>query len=175
MTAGAGNLADWADVALAVKPPIVRLVASGVQLVAHNTVTPMQFGVGSEVFDDNVWHDEVTNNTRITPSIPGVYEVGGSIALGGRTDYVTAYGWLRQNGSGATGGTAFAPAGKLTLPATQINSTVMIHVPVSKIAFNGTDWIEMCTQITNGAAAGQNTAVSFQFTTVFELKFLYKV
>lgn len=165
------NLAEAIDddVTLVDTRPRVRLVAQSTQSIAHNTATAIQFGVSSEVLDTGSWHDTVTNNTRITPDIAGYYEGFGAVALGGRTDYVTQQAWFRTNGS-----TGVPPASKPPLSATQINSTDMIPLATATVFLNGTtDYIEMMTQHTNGAAVAQLTAVSFQFASVFELKLAY--
>jgi hypothetical protein len=158
-----------ADVASVDSRPRARLVAQATQSIAHNTATALQFGASSETLDASNWHDTVTNNTRLTPTIQGWYEVWGAVALGNRTDYITMYSWIRQNGS-----TAIPPATKPPLPSVQIASTNMLPVTPVTVFMNGsTDYLELMTQHTNGAAVAQLTALSFQFASTFELKLAY--
>lgn len=172
MTAGAGQLADWTDVLYTVTPPSVRLVAQATQSMAHNTVVPIQFAAGSEVLDNYGWHDETTNNTRVVPTLQGWYEVSGSVAFGGRTDYVTMQSFIRTAGANVQ-----APAGKPALPATQISSTTMVPAGgIVTVYCNGTtDYIELCAQHTNGASAAQVTQASGQFTSTLEVKLKYRL
>jgi hypothetical protein len=69
----AGDKAFWSDLANAVFPPLVRLVAQTTQAIP--AATAVQFGAGSEEVDTHNFHDAVTNNTRITPTVAGWYRL----------------------------------------------------------------------------------------------------
>jgi hypothetical protein len=170
MTAGSGNLADWADVARAVDPPRIRLVTNATQAtLTSGTAVAIAFGVGTEITDPNGFHDEVTNNTRVTPNIAGTYEIRGAVAFGGRTDYTSVQAFVRTNAA-----TVWAPAGKVILSATQINSTLMVPFGPLLIPFNGsTDYVELMAQQSNGAAAAGSAVASLQLASVLELIYRY--
>lgn len=158
------------DVASLATRPRTRLVAQATQSIAHNTAVALQFGTSSEVLDTANWHDTVTNNSRITPTIEGWYEAWGAVALGGRTDYTNEQAWFRTAGVNAIPGAAKPP-----ISSTQLNGTVMLIPAPATIYFNGTtDYIELMVQHTNGASAAPTTVVSFQFTSTLELKLAYK-
>lgn len=57
--------------------------------VPNATFTIMAFGSGSEIIDVGGWHDESTNNTRITPTVAGVYRLTAYLdSASGGTDYI---------------------------------------------------------------------------------------
>lgn len=58
---------------LVAQPPTCRLSQATTQNLTNATDTALTFGVGSEEWDSHGFHDEVTNNTRITPTVSGVY------------------------------------------------------------------------------------------------------
>ena len=56
--------------------PICRLSQQAAQTGnASGATLTLSFGSGSEVVDTDGFHDETTNNTRITPNKPGWYRV----------------------------------------------------------------------------------------------------
>lgn len=171
MTAGSGQLADWTDVLYAVAPPAARLVQQSSQAVAHNTATAITFGVGSEVRDDYLFHDETVNPSRLIPKIAGWYEVWGAVSLGGKTDFTSLTAFLRTNGA-----TAVAPAHKPALPSgATTNQTVILPVPAAQILFNGsTDYVEIVAQFVNTAAGAGSTVVSFQLASTLECKLIQR-
>lgn len=80
----AGDKAFWSDLANAVNPPIVQLVAqSGGQSLT--AAAALSFGAGSEVIDTHNFHDTTINPTRITPTIAGTYRLTASVLCAANT------------------------------------------------------------------------------------------
>jgi len=70
--------------------------------VPNATFTVMAFGSGTEIIDVGGWHDTSTNNTRITPSIAGVYRLTAYLdSASGGADYILLR--ARKNGSAQSG------------------------------------------------------------------------
>src|SRR3954467_11462650 len=80
--------------------PIVRMVQSVAQTaIASGTITACTFT--TEDVDSNGFHDNVTNNSRITPNVAGWYRFHGAVSFTGQTDYTVVQAYLRINGSGS--------------------------------------------------------------------------
>lgn len=77
----AGDLAIWADVADAVRPPMTKLVQQALQALANATNVAITFAAGSEEIDTHNWHDVVTNNTRVTVTKTGRYRIDATVAV----------------------------------------------------------------------------------------------
>lgn len=76
---------------------VCLLRATTTQTFAATTTTAIQFGTGTTVRDSLNWHNEATNNTRITVSLAGMYRFTGTVACSG--DMGTGgYLMLRKNG-----------------------------------------------------------------------------
>ena len=80
--------------------PIVRLVQSNApQSLTSGLATPLQFDAASEIFATPGFHNGVTNNTRITPNIPGYYEFHGTASFAvGSSNYVQILAAIAKNG-----------------------------------------------------------------------------
>jgi hypothetical protein len=158
----AGDKAYWSDVTNAVNPPSGRLVqqAAGVHAVANNAMVAMQFGAGSEEWDSPGFHDTVTNNSRVTPTVAGKYLVHGAVSLAGRSDYSSIEAVIAKNG------TAVPPASTIAVGA---SNTTEVHNASALVSCNGTtDYFEVQARQVNVAAASVNTVVSAQFASVLE-------
>jgi hypothetical protein len=59
------------------RPPAVIVYHSVSQSIAHNTSTPVVFD--SELDDPEAWHSTVTNPSRITVAVAGLYLAIGSV------------------------------------------------------------------------------------------------
>lgn len=151
------QLADYT-----VNRPLVRLVATSAQALADNTATAIQFGVGSDIIDTHDFHNESSNNTRITPSIPGVYRFSGSVLFEGQTTAVVSNAFLRLNGA-----TSLAPAGRGTPPGTLAFG---LSTTLEQEMNGSTDYMELVGQ--QDSAGADNTNQSSQFSCVFECEFL---
>lgn len=147
--------------------PVVRLVQQATQNFADNVTQAVTFGAGSDDIDTNNFHDEVTNNNRITPTVAGIYEVHGVTCFGGRSDYRILDAWIRKNGV-----TSLAPAGRRNLGA-QVSATNQTPESTCLVSMNGTtDYIEMLAVQTNTGVVTVATAVGTQLASVLEMKFV---
>lgn len=146
-----------------VDKPMVRLVAQSAQSISHNTAATVQYGTGSEEIDTNGFHSESSNNTRITPTVPGIYAARVTYATGGRSDYTWIQTGVLRNGS------AMAPWVRV---GPNTNNTVRGVSAEALVQMNGTsDYVEHHVQQVNGASAAQNTNASSQYSCVFELEY----
>lgn len=64
--------------------PVVRVTPSAIQTIPISTATALAFD--TEVYDYEATHDNVTNNSRLTLSTPGVYLLGGAVQCQNNTD-----------------------------------------------------------------------------------------
>lgn len=136
--------------------PLVRLVQAVVQVLADNTAVAVTFT--TEDIDTHGYHDNVTNNSRITPLIAGYYTVRGAVMFEALATPVFTACWIRKNGS-----TGLAPAARG--PGSTNAQGAFTAVLVS---MNGsTDYVELVAQ--QDSAGADNTNVSSQYTSVLEL------
>jgi hypothetical protein len=144
----------------ALNKPVGRLRQGTAQTgIVNSTTTAVTFAAGDEIDTDN-FHDIATNNTRVTPTVAGVYRVTGAVSIAGNTDYTQVQCFFQKNG------TALAPAHRITPSATS-NTLVL---PVSaEIQCNGTtDYFEIAFNLSRSGAGTAGTAVSSQFASVLE-------
>lgn len=103
--------------------------------------------MNTEILDPLNWHDNATNNSRITPTIPGFYTVIGNVQLAGGTGGTNPRRWaaIRVNGSTQYFGTVFpASAGAVNLG---------MQVVVPDLQLNGsTDYVELMAGQDSGSA-----------------------
>jgi hypothetical protein len=117
------------------------------------------FAAADEI-DTHNFHDIAVNNTRVTPTVAGIYRVSGGVCVSGQTDYTQVQAFLAKNGTG------IAPAHRIT-PGTTTQTLVL---PVSaEIQCNGSsDYFEIYGSATRSGAGNWATAVSVQFASVLE-------
>jgi len=145
--------------------PVVRIVQATAQSIANNTTdTSVTFGAGSTDIDTHSFHSEVTNNTRITPLIAGIYRFTGTIvyaAVGAAGVFLAAN--LAKNG------TPIAPRTRLSLNASSQQRSVSIDAIY--VSMNGsTDYCELQTvQSTGGALL---TTVGSPYASVFNAEYV---
>jgi hypothetical protein len=168
MTAVAGGPVQSADVtalaALTTGRPLVRLVQQATQSLADNTVTALTFGAGSEVFDTHGFHDVVTNNTRITPSVAGYYRAVGALWIPNATTTASMEARINKNGTVQQIGRTKPDT------ANAIGSSVTVECIVS---MNGTtDYVELAGMQDDTGGTARSTSVSTGFSSTFELEFL---
>lgn len=77
------------------------LTKSATQAITTATETAVSFD--GEVFDTDNYHDNTTNNTRLTAPATGYYMVGGSVELDGLADAKNAIVRIRKQGTNANG------------------------------------------------------------------------
>lgn len=130
--------------------------------ISSGVTTAVTFAAADEL-DTGNFHDPATNNSRVTPTTAGVYNVSGAVSLAGATDFTQVQAVLAKNGS------PLAPAHRITPSATS-NTLVL---PVSaKIQCNGTtDYFEIYFSATRSGGGTVATAVSSQFASVLEWEF----
>lgn len=98
----AGDKALWSDVADAINPPITKLVqqVAGQQTaLATGADTVLTFGAGSEEIDTHNYHDTVTNNSRVTPTKAGYYEIEIRPIYAFSTTITAVGTFVRKNGA----------------------------------------------------------------------------
>lgn len=127
--------------------------------LASGASVAITFAAADEI-DTHNFHDIAVNNTRVTPTVAGVYAVKGGVSLAGANDYTQVQAFLAKNGN------ALAPAHRIT-PGTTTQTLVL---PVAcEIQCNGsTDYFEIYGQATQVDAGVWATAVSSQFACVLE-------
>ena len=120
---------------------------SGGQSIAHNTVVTLNFN--TEDLDPLGWHDNVTNNHRITPTVAGWYQSSFGTSWQADADYTFAKTVLRKNGTEPT----------VSQSATAVVSLgdVDANAGLPLMSMNGTtDYLDLVVFQTN-TSAGTNT------------------
>ena len=77
-----------------------RVTDVGTQSISHNTQTAIEFD--TERFDTEGYHDNSTNNTRLTIPAAGHYQVGGSLILAGEVSSTPSSRQLQIQLNGTT-------------------------------------------------------------------------
>lgn len=139
-----------------------RLVQTVAQTaIVNNTMTPATFT--TEDRDTGGYHSTVTNPSRVTPTVPGVFEVKGSISCSGASDYTSIEVVILKNGTAT-------PSAFRMQPGASSQTTV---VPVSgDVECNGsTDYFEIAFRLVRSGAGTSGTTVSSQFASTLEWKY----
>jgi hypothetical protein len=130
---------------------IVRLIQQSGQNLSDNTDTALSFGAGSEDVDTAGWHDEVTNNTRITPTVAGYYVFTGLLFVPANTDYLNLQVYIRRNGA-----TILPSSARHGPNAT--NSSRSVQITCDHVLMNGsTDYVEAVGNQDNSSSATRTT------------------
>jgi hypothetical protein len=148
-----------------VNKPIVRLIATSTQSLTDNTSTAIAFGAGSTIIDTHGYHDEVTNNTRVTPTKAGYYRAWGIVAYGSRTDYATLQSVIRFNGTDQVGNHRLGPNATSTPRGASAG-------PIIVLCNGTTDYIELGGLQDNVANAAQATTSSGSTNSYLEVEFV---
>jgi hypothetical protein len=160
MAVEVGDLVTAELLDLMLNPPAVRLVQQSGQSIGDNVATALTFGTGSTVIDTHGFHDESTNNTRITPNVAGRYRFYGCYFDDGMTTPASRSVILRLNGT-----TTIAP-GPRDAGATITSS----KEATALVEMNGTtDYVELLAQ--QDSAGASTTNVLSQQSSVFECEF----
>lgn len=153
-----------ADVDALAKIPVVRLVQQAAQTaLTTGTDTVLTFGTGTEEIDTHGFHSETTNNSRITPNKPGIYEFTVKPVYAASNTIQSMNTFLRKNGG------TYERSGNLKPATIAVNqaSTPLITL----VAANGTtDYFEAGT--TFGGTANQATNAVGGSTSVFQCKYI---
>lgn len=143
-----------------IRKPLVRLIQQAAQSIA-TTNTAITFGAGSEDIDTHGFHDEVTNNTRVTPTIAGYYRCTG-VYLSSATTAPALRATIGKNGG------VVQPA--FPIYHAVASSAIKGAATQAIVACNGsTDYIEFFAVNSTG---GVNTQASGGFNSVLEVEFL---
>ncbi len=130
---------------------VTRLIQQAAQSLADATDTALTFGAGSEDVDSGTWHDETTNNTRITPTVAGYYTFTGLLFVPANGDYASIQVNFRKNGA-----TNMPSASRHGPNATA--SSRSIQIVTDGVLMNGsTDYMELMGNQDNTAGASRNT------------------
>jgi hypothetical protein len=91
-------LAEAVDAAA--ETPLVKLVQKATQNLTDATPAPITFGTGSqEILTHAGFHSVSVNNSRVTPDVPGYYEIRGSLYMAAAT-YTQLVVGISKNGTG---------------------------------------------------------------------------
>jgi hypothetical protein len=145
-------------------PPYVKLVQQSAQSLSTGSAAALTFGTGSTVYDTHGFHSESVNNTRITPSIPGIYR---AVIIVSMTTPSSAFSQLlavlRKNTVNIDSSVPVRP------DAASISGCAALTV--TDVDVNGTtDYLEAFGQ-QNGPSTA-NTQTTAGFRSLFELKWL---
>jgi len=156
------NAEDITDIEdLTFRAPGVRLVQSVAQSIPDNTATAITFT--TEDLDPNSFHDPVTNNTRITPTVAGWYRFNGTYFSATITTPVLFATYLRKNNASTI------PPGYRGIST---NSSPSVACE-ALIEMNGsTDYVELVAL--QDSAGATNTAVSAYIACVFECEYKFE-
>lgn len=158
VTSGSRILASTINdlIKYALNPGIVRLAQASAQSIPDATATALTFA-GTDDIDVYGFHDPTTNNTRITPNIPGTYFFFGAYYTDSATTGADIDCSIRKNG-----GTVLPTGSRAALPSTLVVSQDAQAV----FDMNGsTDYVElMAFQNSSGAV---NSRVNARFTSHF--------
>ncbi len=142
--------------------PLVKLIQQTTQSLADTTETNITFGAGSTDTDTHEFHDETTNNTRITPTKAGYYRVTGTLFMAASASYTVLSLVIRKNGSPQ------APRAR-TNPAA-VNSTKAIYVETVLSANGSTDYFELTGYQDSGGS--KSTFAGTEYSSVFTCEYL---
>lgn len=157
MTKAAGEKILNADLAGSTFP-MVRLTQTVAQSIASATSVALTFT--TEDLDPSGFHDPVTNNSRITPTVAGWYRFTGTYFTAAMTTPTQRQIFFRKNGAGAVAPGARDAGAALTA---SIATTSLIQM-------NGTtDYVELVVQ--QSSAGAVNTSVASQQSSVFECEY----
>lgn len=102
VVAGTTGLATWGNSVKAAadylaNPPACRVYHNANQSLVDNAQASLAFN--SERFDTATMHDTVTNNSRITFTVAGVYVVSACFEIAAAADYTATYCGILLNGA----------------------------------------------------------------------------
>lgn len=166
MSLAAGGIADNSDFdaikAASNKKPYVKLIQQAAQSIGSATNTALQFGSGSEDIDTDNYHSEVTNNTRVTPTKPGIYRCTTTVVMSASTTMTQIHALVGKNGTTVDGNNRELRSAANLTGSSQATCSVQI---------NGTgDYVEAyVNQVDSGGAKNTVTATGQRST--FEVAF----
>jgi hypothetical protein len=154
----ASDITDLED--LTIRRPFVRLVQATIQSIPDAVGTALTFTTEDE--DLLSFHDPVTNNTRITPTIAGWYRFYGTYFSATLTTPALFACYMRKNG------TTIPPGNRVTYNAATVSPGVNCTAAIS---MNGTsDYVEFVAL--QDSAGATNTAISAYIASTFECEYI---
>jgi hypothetical protein len=147
---------------------ICKLFGFASQNVSDSTDTVLNFGASHEELDTDGWHDTVTNNSRITPNVPGYFRVTASGYWAFNNTMLYSDCFVRKSGS------VVARMGNLQLPSTGQNNISKWAGSVSEIftANGSSDYFEMGLRHTSTGGVTQSTNAGASTSPRFTVEFL---
>lgn len=146
------NGSTWQQPVPLIKP-YGNLIQQSAQSVANGGGITLTFGSGSEDMDSHNFHDMVTNNSRVTPNIAGVYRVTAYVCMVAAT-YTQVAATLAKNGTNLNGRVLVRPDAA--------SSSACTAIATSLVSCNGTtDYFEAAAG--QSSSGTQNTSVSAGF------------
>lgn len=149
---------SWVNVNMLADPPACRVFHNVAQSASNDTILVSAFN--SERFDTNGMHDTVTNNTRITFNIPGIYVVSATGEFSAGFNYIYSSVGIRL------GGTTYI-AQQQNYPE-QGGNTVDVRVSITTIyKFAATEFIEVVFRQRNTIPDARNLLSTGNFSPEF--------
>lgn len=140
--------------------PVGRIVASGTQTLADNTLVAITF-TGTDDIDTHAQHNPASNPTRITPNVAGYYRFHGTVWFEGQTTPASLDANWRLNGS-----SNLAPAGGS--PGT--TSVTALYTTVVQLMNGTTDYVELMAR--QNSAGSDNTFQTSQLSSAAEWEYV---
>lgn len=144
--------------------PVCHLEGQANQSCTSGSNNLVQYGTGSEVYDDEGWHDVSTNNTRVTPNIAGRYEVCGWAVFTASTTITSVNTAIYKNG------TDICRSGNHKPNATNNLATNSPFIRTFVDMNGSTDYLELDVQQTSSGAASQTLNNTSSGRTTFIVK-----
>lgn len=158
----AGDIALWSDVSTVLFRPVVRLVQTASQNFTSNTEAPVTFT--TEEIDTHGFHDTAVNTERITPNVPGYYQLNCTFFMPARADYTSLVVRAAKNGG------PLAPRASVGPNTTSTSRSV--YTTAIATANGSTDYFSMLGTQINAAAAVQASSPGASFSSAFEVVYL---
>lgn len=163
---GAGGNANASDINAiynaTMARPLARAVQSVAQAVASGVNTPITFT--TEDFDTHGVHDNVTNNSRFTPTVAGYYRLTGTFWLAAPTALISHLAAIAKNGANQT------PLNRTKPVASSVTCSV---ATTCILTANGTtDYFELIGNQTSTGAVAINTSVGGGTGSCLEMEYL---
>lgn len=144
--------------------PAGRITQQAAQSIADNVGVAITFAAGDAI-DTHGFHDPAVNNTRVTPTLPGVYRFRGVVYMDTLTTIDARACWFRKNGS-----TALPPGDRKGKPVNAIANSMSCEILID---MNGSsDYMELLGFQDNTASSALNTVIASQFASHMEWEYV---
>lgn len=144
--------------------PLVRLIQQVAQSLVSGANTALTFSAGSEDIDTDGWHDTVTNNSRVTPTVAGYYRVTAAVNFVASTTTVGMQALTAKNGSVQSPSSRARPNASSLVAGAQADAL---------LSANGTtDYFEAFGWQSDSGAAARLTNITAAASSTLEVEFL---